>query len=448
MTSSTFSSSSRELLNFISEALFHELNDGESLLVNFRGEETDFVRFNASKVRQNTSVLQRQITFEFQHNNRRLRKGFAASGTIEWDLIQARQLLSDARREITGLPEDPFLVPFKNNGTSESVFTGTLLETEQVIASIAKPAQSHDLAGLYACGSIAVGNRNSKCQSHWFATESFFFDFSLYNGKNAVKASYADRAWDQTKYEMKLAEAATQLELMNRPRVKVAPGKYRVYLAPGALSEFAPLLAYGGFSYQAYRDGMSPFKKLADKERRLSEKFSLSENFSLGLSPRFNVLGELASEKLPLIVSGELREFLVSTRSAQEYKVPGNQAGHDEMLRALEIHAGTLAQEQILKELDTGLYISNLHYGNWSDLQNARATGMTRYACFWVENGQIVGPIEDMRFDVSLYDIFGKDLLAITSFQEIDPVVDTYFERALGGRKLPGLLIERFQFTL
>ena len=31
----------------------------------------------------------------------------------------------------------------------------------------------------------------------------------------------------------------------------------------------------------------------------------------------------------------------------------------------------------------------NLHYLNWSDNIGGRITGMTRYACFWVENGEI-----------------------------------------------------------
>jgi predicted Zn-dependent protease len=445
---SSFSSSSRELLNFVAEVLFRELHENESLLVNFRGEETDFLRFNHSKVRQNTSVLQRHITFELQKDQRRLRKGFAASGNLEWDLIEARQLLTQARLEIQSLPMDPHLVPFTNNGTSEAIFNGNLLSSEEVIEAIAKPAKNFDLAGLYAGGSIAVGNRNSKGQNHWFANNSFFVDFSLYHGEQAVKSSYAHFQWQQSKFEEALSLAAAQLEIMKRPRIKVSPGEYRVYLAPGALSELAPMFSWGALSYQALRDGLCAFKKLADKERTLSEKFSLSENFSLGLTPRFNVLGELSREKIPLIEAGVLRELLVSSRSAREYKVLGNQAAPDEMLRALEIHPGTLAKDHILKELGTGLFLSNLHYANWSDLQSARVTGMTRYGCFWVENGQIVGPIDDMRFDVSFYEIFGKDLLAVTDFQELDPVIDTYGERSLGGRRLPGMLIENFKLTL
>ena len=41
---------------------------------------------------------------------------------------------------------------------------------------------------------------------------------------------------------------------------------------------------------------------------------------------------------------------------------------------------------------------------------NCRLTGMTRFATFWVEHGQIVAPVEAMRFDDSLYRLLGSEL--------------------------------------
>ncbi len=443
-----FNDESRELLKFISEALFQDLHADESLTVHFRGEDTEYVRWNQSKVRQNTSVLQRNLSFEYHNNGRRLSKSFTAQGVLEWDLITAREMLTEARKEAQALPPDPFLVEFTNHGTSTSEYRGHLLEGEDLIKAIASSAKEVDMAGLYAGGSIATGNRNSKGQNHWFANESFFMDYSLYNQQLAVKSCYADFQWEQNKFNESLNLATQQLEATNRPRKKLAPGNYRAYLAPPAISEIASMFAWGPLSYRAYKNGANALKKLQDKERKLSAQFSLSENFHLGLTPRFNSLGELAPEKMHLIEQGELKQLLVSSRSAKEYNALGNYASSSEAPRSLEIAAGSLSKSKIFKELGTGLYLSNLHYINWSDLQNARITGMTRYACLWVENGEIVAPIEDMRFDVSLFDIFGDGLLGVTDFQEIDPSVDTYFQRNLGGRKLPGMLIRDFNFTL
>lgn len=439
---------SREIFNFVADGLFQELSSDESLNISFRGEDTDFVRWTQAQVRQNTSVLQMEISFELHKAGRRVLKSWSVQGSPEWDLIQARQQLQAARQEIAVLPVDPYLVPFENKGTSEAVFHGRLLEGEKLIAAIATPSKGYDLAGLYAGGTIYVGNRNSKGQNHWFANETFFMDYSLYNGANAAKACYAGFEWVQNDFESSLKRTAEQLQVMEKPRKKLSPGKYRVYLAPAAVAELSGMFGWGALSYRSLKTGGSAFKKLFEKERELSSHFSLSENFDLGLMPRFNEIGELAPVQMDLIRNGKLEQLLVSARSAKEYGVPNNYANASESPRALEIAPGTLSEENILKKIGTGLYLSNLHYLNWSDLQNARVTGMTRYACLWVENGEIVAPIEDMRFDVSLYDILGEGLEAVTEFQEVDPSVDTYDRRSLGGKKIPGFLIKNFSLTL
>jgi predicted Zn-dependent protease len=112
------------------------------------------------------------------------------------------------------------------------------------------------------------------------------------------------------------------------------------------------------------------------------------------------------------------------------------------------VESGNLAASEIFKALDTGLFLSNLHYLNWSDRPTARITGMTRYACFWVANGEIVAPIENLRFDESLYRCLGEKLVDLTDSQEFLPEVGTYERRSLGGTWTPGLLVDDFTYTL
>ena len=109
---------------------------------------------------------------------------------------------------------------------------------------------------------------------------------------------------------------------------------------------------------------------------------------------------------------------------------------------------GKLKYDDTIKELNTGLYLSNLHYLNWSDRIGGRITGMTRYACFWVDNGDIVAPIENMRFDVSIYNFLGKRLVAVTDNADYIPEVGTYEGRFPGGTTAPGIVIDGFQLTL
>ena len=109
---------------------------------------------------------------------------------------------------------------------------------------------------------------------------------------------------------------------------------------------------------------------------------------------------------------------------------------------------GLIEEQDILKELNTGVYLSNLHYLNWSDQLGGRVTGMTRYACFWVEDGEIISPIDDMRFDDTIYNFFGDKLEAVTSKSRLNPSVGTYGGRNLGGVHCPGIILKSFELTL
>jgi predicted Zn-dependent protease len=101
-----------------------------------------------------------------------------------------------------------------------------------------------------------------------------------------------------------------------------------------------------------------------------------------------------------------------------------------------------------LPRLDTGVYINNLWYLNYSDRSACRITGMTRFATFWVEGGMVQAPLSVMRFDESIYRMFGDYLLGLTAERDfiLDP--STYNERSTGSSHLPGALVEGLNFTL
>ena len=65
-----------------------------------------------------------------------------------------------------------------------------------------------------------------------------------------------------------------------------------------------------------------------------------------------------------------------------------------------------------------------------------------------VENGEVVGPIKDLRFDETLYQIFGEGVEEVTDFSETIMETETYDSRSIGGSKLPGLMVKDFSFTL
>ncbi|MDZ8086619.1 MAG: TldD/PmbA family protein [Nostoc sp. DedQUE12b] len=435
--------------NRLIETLLIKKAENEQFTVRLSSEISQFTRFNHAKVRQTGCVADGWIELTLMKEQRNSVRQFPFTGNWEVDWQLAYNSLQELREELILLPIDPYLVLPSGNNTSREIHFGNLLAAEAVVSTVLELVAELDFTGIYAGGMVIKAYGDSSGQKHWFATDSFTLDYSLFSTSGqAVKGTFAGSDWNESTYIAKISEAKKQLELLAHPTKELPRGQYRTYFAPAAVADLLLMLSWGAVSEADIQQGNSALAALSRQEKQLSLKFSLKENFQRGLVPRFNELGEMAAPELPVIEKGSLVNTLVNSRTAKEYQKIANGANGSETLRAPEVSTGNLVFEQILPSLDTGLYVSNLHYLNWSDRHTGRITGMTRYACFWVENGEIIAPIENLRFDESLYRFWGENLIDLTTFQEFIPEVGTYESRQLGGSLVPGMLVEDFTYTL
>jgi len=435
--------------NNISDKMFTLLKEGEYLTLSFSSENTQFIRFSQSKIRQTGLVDDATLELELIFDNRTCGEAFTLSGDTEADIQKSQVVLDTLRSEVVQLPEDPYIVLPENNGSSCDIHAGSLLSVEDAADALTPAMQSVDLAGIFASGKIFRGNANSLGQKHWFSTETFSLDYSLITqDEKMVKATFAGSKWNQSEYESFMAASIKRLEFMKREAIKVEPGEYRTYIASPGVRDILDMFSWNGLSEASIQQGQSSFGRMRNERYNLSPCFSLNEDFRSGSVPRFNDNGEVSPDVLNLVNSGQLENTLINSRTAREYNVISNNAGGGEGIRAPYMAAGELPEADVLKKIGTGLYLGNLHYLNWSDCIGGRITGMTRYACFWVENGDIIAPIQNMRFDDSFYNFFGENLEAVSNKVEFNPEVGTYESRSLGGTHCPGVLLSSFSLTL
>lgn len=435
---------------------FSQLQNHEKLNISLEGEDSLYLRFNKAQLRQNLELLQIRISLHMQSNDRESYTAFNLTSDETLNLSRLAEALIFLRGQIEIQLPDPHLVPIKNNGHSQklasSLIPSALDSYKNALSDICEISAQVDLVGIFAGGLLYSASFNSLGQKHWFEQPSFLFDYSIYSGEPpnnvvASKSCLSGEQWSATEFSVDFQKTLNLHRLQQNKKIPIAPGKYKAYLAPAAVDEVLGVFRIAGLGYGEMATGRSPFLKLHRQEKKLSNKFSLQENFELGLHCPFNQSGELSDSILPLVHQGKLQQFLTSSRSAAEYQVNSNFAESDEILRSPEILPGNLDEIKIFQELDTGLYLSHLHYVNWSDLESARITGMTRFAALWVENGKVIGPIQDMRFDVSLYSLFGDDLLDLTKTRKTFPNLYLYDSRKLGGSHVPGILVNAFTFT-
>jgi predicted Zn-dependent protease len=324
-----------------------------------------------------------------------------------------------------------------------------LPDSATAVAAVLEAGRGRDLVGFYAAGCIYAGFANAFGQRNWFASYSFNCDWSFYyQADKAVKTAYAGFVWEPEEFAHKVDTAAAQLEQLRQAPRTIPPGRYRVYVAPAALDDILHTLAWGGFGLKDHRTKQTTLLKMVEEGAHLHPAVTLRENTRDGVAPNFQGAGFIKPDQVTLIEAGVFRNCLVSPRSAKEYGVPTNAASGRETPQSLEMAAGDMPRQEVLQRLDTGVYMNNVWYLNYSDRSACRMTGMTRFATFWVEHGVIQAPLNVMRFDESIYRMLGEHLLGLTAERELVLNTSTYHQRSTGSSRVPGALIDDFNFTL
>jgi len=461
----------------------------ERISLYLQAEHSHFIRFNHGQVRQATDVAQAHLSVSRCRDQRMASASLSLSGVMADDLAAVRETLRSLGDVLPHLPADPhLLLPDAVQSTFSDDLDGAdgtpqaapWPDAREVVADVHAAAEGHDVVGLYAAGPIVRAFADNRGQRNWHRATAFALDWShVLHTDQAVKAMLAGpvqtghgmghgtghgsaNAWTapggwRDQLRPRMARAAAQMQLLARPSHTLPPGRYRAWLAPAAVAELLGTLAWGAFGLKEQRTGTSPFNRLVQGER-LSPLVTLSETIAPGLAADFTPQGFVRPGHVPLVSQGRLCGSLVSARSAREFGsaqaplqpqqplAPNSHLG--ESPEALHLAAGSLAEADVLAQLGTGLYLSNLHYLNYSDRLACRVTGMTRYACFWVDQGQLVAPLPVMRFDQDVIQLLGDDLIALGDHAEWQPNTETYGARNLGGIRAPGALVAGLNLTL
>lgn len=411
-------------------------------------EESDFVRFNRSAIRQPGHVRQIHLSLSLIDGLRHAKATITLAGDMYADRTQLADAVSRLREQLRDLPEDPHLLYATDVHSTQHIIASRLPKSSAIVDEVLAAAQGHDLVGILAAGPVFRGFANSFGQRNWHETASFNLDWSLYHARDkAVKTTYAGFDWDSAAFAARFANAVEQLKILQREPVSIHPGEYRAYLTPTALGEIVGMLNWDGVSEKALRTRQSPLRRMRDEGVRLSDAVSLAEDTAGGLAPAFQEDGFIKPPSVPLIEQGRLVGSLVSPRTAKEYGIATNGAGAGEGMSSTTLAGGTLPMSDVLAELDTGIFVSNLWYLNFSDRANGRLTGMTRFATFWVEGGRIKAPLNVMRFDDSLFQLLGERLLGLTREREMLIDTDTYGARSTASVLLPGALVGDMEFV-
>ncbi len=433
----------------LADEITARMQGNERFTCTYSAEDSDFVRLNHSAVRQAGSVTQRALALDLINGARHTSESISLSGDLELDRARINAMLARSREKIPHLTDDPHHLYATEIHSSEHHGKNQLAQTSDTVPAILDAGQARDMVGLYASGGMYAGFANSLGQRNWFSSYNHNLEWSFYaETDKAVKSGYAGFTWDPVEFQGKVDWANEQLDVLSHPSHTIQPGRYRVYISPYALYDVVGMLSWGCFGLKSHRTKQTPLLRMLEGKEKLNPSVTVLENTRDGIAPNFQDAGFVKPDTVTLIEGGELRSTLVSPRSAKEYDLPTNAASSQEAPESVEILGGNIPQDSILRELDTGIYINNVWYLNYSDRNACRMTGMTRFATFWVENGEIKAPLSVMRFDETLYRMLGDNLIGLTAERDLIMDSTTYQARSTESGRLPGILVGEFSFTL
>jgi predicted Zn-dependent protease len=426
------------------------------LFVYWRAERSDFVRFNQGRLRQAGCVQRFSVELRLIQGQKVALLDLALTGQLVEDARLIREALHELNANIDDAATDPHLLV--NTVASESFDCESQppVDSQTMVQTVQQAAEGHDLVGAFMGGPMACGLWSSLGAKHYFERCSWSLDYSIYARSDAklqrrdkaVKATLAGDVWRPEQVQASIQNSLRKLEVLYRAPITLAPGSYRALLAPAALGELVEMMCWGGFSARSQLTGQSPLAKLQSGESSFSVLFDLSEDLQRVAAPRFQSDGFLRPIRTDLIKAGRAANWFCSPRTAREFGIESNGASNDEGPAALSVQGGMMPESAELAALGTGLAISNLWYLNFSDRSHCRVTGMTRFASFWVENGEWLAPIVPMRFDDSLFSLLGEQLEALGTEPARLPNLSSYDWRSASATLVPSALIRAMRFTL
>ena len=94
----------------------------------------------------------------------------------------------------------------------------------------------------------------------------------------------------------------------------------------------------------------------------------------------------------------------------------------------------------MIRATKRGVLVTRLWYTNIVDPKSLLLTGLTRDGNFLIENGRIVGPARNLRFNQRLGELFAR-LIAI------GPTERTWRAAGNGAPAAPTIMVEGFNFS-
>jgi predicted Zn-dependent protease len=187
-----------------------------------------------------------------------------------------------------------------------------------------------------------------------------------------------------------------------KPR-RLEPGKYTVILEPAALDEMLMYMAFG-MDARAADEGRSFLSKRGGGtlmgEKVFGENITLrSDPFDLRV-PGWPWSGELPAEKTTWVEKG-----VVKTMMRSRYWAEKTHAKPVPFPSNVIMEGGSATLDELIASTARGLLVTHFWYIRFLQPDTVQLTGLTRDGLFYIEEGRIMYPVNNFRFNQSVVEM-------------------------------------------
>jgi len=276
-------------------------------------------------------------------------------------------------------------------------------------------------------------------------------DITTKAGDDSVQGSgyRSSRSLDVSEFNFEDMANGAAKDAVNGIKPQTIPiGEYEAILTPAAVSTFTGNIGRLGFSARAYQDGYSFITDkigsqvfdekltIVDKGRSLETYSALPFDGDGTPKGTLSLVKNGVAENLCYDNYTALKDGTDSTGHASLKSRGGFFRGYPSA-NNMVMTPGNASMDELVKETKRGVLITRLHYVNPIRRDKAVISGLTRDACWLIENGEIIHPIKVMRFTDSVPRVMSA----------IDIIGGVSTVQKLAGGTVPAIKVAGFKFT-
>jgi predicted Zn-dependent protease len=443
---------SREEIKALTDRVLN-MAKADAVEVEFNGGERSGTRWANSTITVNLVQLDQQLTVTVRHGQKT-----GSASTREFDDDSLRGMIDEASDAAKTARDNPNLAPLVKGpqdylpvdaALPAMVNFGPGERAEMVRKSVAVC----DKKGALGSGYIPK-NYQTTCSAnseglfayYQYAEAGMILTCRTQDGRGSGWAGITGVKDLSLIDPVKISEVASDKAVKSQKPRALEPGRYTVILESRPAARFLSLMT-NIFNARAVETG--PRSYLTGKERgtsKLGEKVfsdlvTIKSDVGNPILRQTPIMPDgTAARPVTWVEKGVLKNLYYDNQYASRAKKEPTRATPN---MSLVLEGSDQSVEQMIKSTRRGLLVSFFWYIRAVDQPTLLNTGMTRDGLFLIENGEIAGPVQNFRWNMS-------PLVGFNNVTAIGPAVPMHTGEAYdgpGSALVPAVRIEDFYMT-